>query len=142
MHRLKQKSLTIDTRAPRWPPTPRGLLRLPGPRAPSGPGLLGTETRTSVRGTELASGTTTTRSFPQGKITPEGNYKKAKTCVPKSPRPIENPGVGGHWRTTLLRKAQGIICSAALHEGPCSPHTHVLLSVFPTLKPSYSPAAV
>lgn len=63
-----QKSLTIDRRARRWPPAPRGLLRLPGPLEPSGPGLWGHRSGTAVRGTGLAAGTTMTCSFPQGKI--------------------------------------------------------------------------
>lgn len=47
---------------------------------------VGTETGTAVRGTGLAAGTTTTPSFPRGKITPVGNYKETKTHVSKSPK--------------------------------------------------------
>lgn len=135
--RLQQESLTIDMRAPPWPPAPRGLPRPLGPPGPSGAALWGQRPGTALRGTALPGGT-----FPQGEITPVGITKKQRLEFQSHPRPAENPGAGGHWRKTSLRKAQGIICSAALHKGPCSPHTHVLLSVFPMLKPSYSPAAV
>lgn len=83
---VMQKSLTIDRRALRWPPTLRGLLRLPGPQAPSGPGLWRQRSGTAVRGTGLAGGTTMTCSFPQGKITSVGNDKETKSCIPKSPK--------------------------------------------------------